>query len=78
MSQRIHNVDESITINLQVVVKINSFSNHEGFKGNQIQNAIEEFKDEISGELYHKLTNDYSQQEFLQSVDFVNFTVEKA
>lgn len=78
MSQRIHNVDESITINLQVVVKINSFSNHEGFKGNQIQNAIEEFKDEISGELYHKLTNDYYQQEFLQSVNFVNFTVEKA
>lgn len=78
MSQRIHNVDESITINLQVVVKINSFSNHEGFKGNQIQNAIEEFNDEISGELYHKLTNDYYQQEFLQSVDFVNFTVEKA
>ncbi len=75
MSQRSHSVDETILINLQVKVSLESFSNHDGFKDGQIERAVEEFKDEISNQLYYKLENTYYQQEFLQSVDFVQFDV---
>ena len=75
MSQRSKSVDETILINLQVKVNLESFSNHDGFKDDQIEKSIEEFKEEISNELYCKLENTYYQQEFLQSVDFVQFRV---
>lgn len=75
MSQRSRSVDETILINLQVKVSLESFSNHDGFKDGQIQKAIEEFKDEITNELYYKLENTYYQQEFLQTVDYVQFEV---
>ena len=75
MSQRSQSVDETILINLQVKVSLELFSNHDGFKNGQIQKAIDEFKDEITNELYYKLENTYYQQEFLQTVDYVQFEV---
>jgi hypothetical protein len=62
-------------INLQVKVNLEAFANHDGFKDGQIEKAIEEFKEEIVGELYYRLEKTYYQQEFLQSVDFVQFKV---
>lgn len=78
MSQRSKSVDKTFLINLQVKVSLNSFSNHDGFKEGQIEKAIEEFEDVISNELYYKIENEYSQHEFLQSVDFVDFEVERS
>jgi|688.fasta_scaffold529017_4 peptide subunit release factor RF-3 len=75
MSQRSKSVDETMLVNLQVKVNLESFSNHDGFKEGQLERAIEEFKDEISNQLYYKLENTYYQQEFLQSVDIVQFEV---
>jgi peptide subunit release factor RF-3 len=75
MSQRSKSVDETMLVNLQVKVNLESFSNHDGFKEGQLEKAIEEFKDEISNQLYYKLENTYYQQEFLQSVDIVQFEV---
>lgn len=75
MSQRSQSVDETILINLQVKVILESFSNHDGFRDCQIKKAIDEFKDEITNELYYKLENTYYQQEFLQNVDYVQFEV---
>jgi hypothetical protein len=41
MSQRSKSVDETMLINLQVKVNLESFSNHDGFKDGQIEKAIE-------------------------------------
>ena len=76
MSQRIKNVDEEILINLQVKVTLNSFSNHNGFNDKQIGQAKEEFKDKIMKHLTNKLVNEYQMEEFLYSVDFVNYEVD--
>jgi hypothetical protein len=76
MSQRIKNVDEEMTINLQLNVTLNSFSNHNGFKEGQIQQAKQEFKDEIMKHLTNKLADEYQMEEFLYSVDFVNYEVD--
>jgi len=76
MSQRIINVDEKMLINLQVKVKIDSFSNHDGFADGQVEQAIEEFKSEIAKELKNKLADCYQMQEFIYSVDFVNYEID--
>lgn len=76
MSQRTREIDESVLINLQVNVTLKSFSNHDGFTEDQVKNAIEEFKDEIAKELTNKIADDYQMQEFLYSVDFVNYEVD--
>jgi NADPH-dependent 7-cyano-7-deazaguanine reductase QueF len=76
MSQRIKNVKEDFVIELKLKVTINSFSNHNGFKEEQLKQAIEEFSEEIQKELEHKLAGEYYQQEFLESVDFVSYNVE--
>lgn len=76
MAQRIKNVDESMLIKLQVNVTLKSFSNHNGFNSKQIEQAKEEFKDEIMRHLLNKLTGDYQMEEFLYSVDFVNYEVD--
>ena len=73
MSQRSKNVNEEIIVELKFKVTINSFSNHNGFKEGQIEQAIEEFKEQIKKELEYKVNGDYSQQEFLESVDFVSY-----
>ncbi len=78
MSQRTQHVEEEIIIDLKVKVIIKSFSNHDGFKDGQIERAIEEFKDEIKAEIEYKINKEYYQQDFLQSVDFVNYEVKKA
>lgn len=75
MSQRIHSIEKDFTINIQVTVRLKHFSNHEGFKENQISNALEEFEDEISSHLKGKIQNEFY-EEFLQSVDYVNYEVE--
>lgn len=73
MSQRIKNVNEEIIVEMKFKVTINSFSNHNGFKEGQIEQAIEEFKEDIKKELEYKVNGIYQQQEFLQSVDFVSY-----
>lgn len=73
MSQRSKNVNQEIIIELKFKVTINSFSNHNGFKEGQIEQAIEEFKENIQKELEYKVNGEYQQQEFLQSVDFVSY-----
>ena len=73
MSQRSKNVNQEIIIELKFKVTINSFSNHNGFKEGQIEQAIEEFKENIQKELEYKINGEYQQQEFLQSVDFVSY-----
>ena len=73
MSQRSKNVNEEILVELKFKVTINSFSNHNGFKEGQIEQAIEEFKEQIKKELEYKVNGEYQQQEFLQSVDFVSY-----
>jgi hypothetical protein len=76
MSQRTENVDEEMLINLQVNVTLKSFSNHDGFSDKQVEKAKEEFKDEIMKHLTNKLADDYQMEEFLYSVDFVNYEVD--
>lgn len=76
MSQRRKNVDEEMLINLQVKVTLKSFSNHNGFREGQIQRAKEEFKDEIMKHLINKLSDEYQMDEFLYSVDFVNYEID--
>lgn len=76
MSQRTKNVDEEMLINLQVNVTLKSFSNHNGFNDKQIEQAKEEFKDEIMKHLTNKLSDEYQMEEFLYSVDFVNYEVD--
>jgi hypothetical protein len=73
MSQRSKNINEEIVVDLKFKVTINSFSNHNGFKDGQIQQAVEEFKEQIKKELEYKINGEYQQQEFLQSVDFVSY-----
>ena len=73
MSQRSKNVDKEIIVELKFKVTINSFSNHNGFKEGQIEQAIDEFKEQIKKELEYKINGEYQQQEFLQSVDFVSY-----
>ncbi len=76
MSQRSKNVNEEIIVDLKFKVTIKSFSNHNGFKEGQIEQAIEEFKENIKKELECKVNGEYQQQEFLQSVDFVYYEVD--
>tara|TARA_R110002012_G_C11520290_1_gene599374 strand:+ start:103 stop:345 length:243 start_codon:yes stop_codon:yes gene_type:complete len=76
MSQRIKNVDEEMLINLQVNVSLKSFYNHNGFYQGQIKHAKEEFKDEIMKHLTNKLSDIYRMEQFLYSVDFVNYEVD--
>jgi NADPH-dependent 7-cyano-7-deazaguanine reductase QueF len=76
MSQRSRNVNEEIIVELKFKVTINSFSNHNGFKEGQIEQAIQEFKENIKKELEYKVNGEYQQQEFLQSVDFVSYEVD--
>ena len=73
MSQRTQHVNEEIIVELKFKVNINSFSNHNGFKEGQIQKAIQEFKENIQKELEYKVNGEYSQQEFLETVDFVSY-----
>jgi len=73
MSQKTQHVNEEIIVELKFKVTINSFSNHNGFKEGQIEQAIKEFKENIQKELEHKVNGEYSQQGFLETVDFVSY-----
>jgi beta-lactamase class D len=76
MSQRSQGVNEEFTIELKFKVTISSFSNHDGFKQGQIERAIEEFKENIKKEIEYNVNGEYNQQEFLQTVDYVNYEVD--
>lgn len=73
MSQRSQSVNEEFTIELKLKVTINSFSNHDGFKQGQIERAVEEFKEKIKKEIEYIVNGEYYQQEFLDSVDYVQY-----
>ena len=75
MSQRTEIINEEIVIELKLKVTIDSFSNHNGFKANQIQDAIDEFKDKIQKITEYGLFGQYEQQEILETVDFVKYTI---
>ena len=45
MSQRTQSLEKEIKIDLSFKVTLKSFSNHNGFSENQIENAIEEVKE---------------------------------
>ena len=75
MSQRTQHVNKEIIVELKLKVTINDFSNHNGFSEKQIENAIEEFKEKIQKELEYKVDGKYYQEEFLNSVDFVNYEI---
>lgn len=76
MSQRTHNLEKEITIDMIFKVTLKSFSNHNGFSEKQIENAIEEFKEKIQKQIEYKSNGEYYQEEFLNSVDFVNYEVD--
>jgi hypothetical protein len=76
MSQQTHVVNDELIVNLQIKVSLKSFSNHDGFFDEQIETAITEFKEKIKLELESKLISEYQQQDFLNTVDFVNYEVE--
>lgn len=75
MSQKIKYIKEEIEIDLKLKITINSFSNHNGFSEKQIENAIEEFKEKIQKQIEYKVNGEYYQEEFLNSVDFVNYEI---
>jgi hypothetical protein len=77
MSQRTHVLNENVVVNLQLNVNLKSLSNHNGFTQTQIENAINEFKENIQNELYDKIENEYNSEEFVYAVDYVNYTVTK-
>lgn len=76
MSQRTQKLDVEIIVDMSFKVTINSFSNHDGFSEKQLENAIEEFKEEIKKQLEYKVNGVYYQQEFLNSVDFASYEVD--
>ena len=76
MSQRNKSVNEEMIVELKFKVTIKSFSNHNGFSEKQIEQAIQEFKENIQKELEYKVNGEYSQQEFLESVDLVYYEVD--
>lgn len=79
MSQRSSKTfDINLPLTLKLVVTDVSFSNHDGFKGEQLDRAIEEFKEEITSFLLGKVVNEFYSEEFLDSVDIVNFEVKSA
>ena len=76
MSQINKSVNEEMIVELKFKVTIKSFSNHNGFKEGQIEQAIQEFKENIQKELEYKVNGEYYQQEFLESVDLVYYKVD--
>lgn len=76
MSQRSSDkFDIDFPLTLKLVVSDVKFSNHEGFKGDQLDRAIEEFKEKIESYLIDRVEREFYSIEFLNSVDFVNFEV---
>lgn len=76
MSQRSSDkFDINLPVTLNLVVSDLQFSNHDGFKGKQLDNAIEEFKEKIKSYLIDRVEREFYSLEFLDSVDFVNFEV---
>ena len=56
-------------------VKLKQFSNHDGFKEGQIENAIEEFEEVVQAYLLELLVGEYYQDGLLQTVDYVNYEI---
>lgn len=65
----------NLNLNLDVIVSNVKFSNHNGFGENQVDQAIEEFKEKIQSYLTDRIIRDFYHIEFLDSVDFVSFDV---
>lgn len=77
MSQRSLEINKEIDINLHLTITLKSISNHDGFTNSQVNNAIEEFQEKIQNEILQKITKEYQQEEFLNTVDFVNYNIEE-
>ena len=75
MSQKRIKINEEIVLTMPLTIKIEEFSNHNGFTQKQIENAVEEFKQNILDEIENKICKDYYLEEFLQTVDFVNYEI---
>lgn len=75
MSQKRIKINEEIVLTMPLTIKIEGFSNHNGFTKKQIENAVEEFKQNILDEIENKICKDYYSEEFLKTVDFVNYEI---
>lgn len=77
MSQRTATIeDQEIVVMLELKVTLKSFSNHDGYTENQVDEAIDEFRTSVRKELEKKVVNEYQMEEFLYGVDFVDYEVE--
>lgn len=75
MSQQRIKINEEIVLTMPLTIKIEGFSNHNGFTQKQIENAVEEFKQNILDEIENKICKNYYSEEFLKTVDFVNYEI---
>ncbi len=75
MAQRYIDINEEINITLKLKVNLTKLSDYKHFGEEQKQNAIDEFKTNIGLHLKNKLIDNVSQDDFLQSIDFVNYEV---
>ncbi len=76
MSQRTEHLNEKINIALDLKVTLKRLSNHNGFFDGQVVKSTEEFKEVIKEDLIKKVCGEYSMEEILFSVDFVDYDVE--
>ena len=76
MSQRTEHLNEEINITLDLKVTLKRLSNHNGFSDGQVAKATEEFKEVIKQDLLKQVCDEYSMEEILFSVDFVDYDVE--
>lgn len=76
MSQRTEHLNEEINITLDLKVTLTRLSNHNGFSDGQVAKATEEFKEVIKQDLLKQVCDEYSMEEILFSVDFVDYDVE--
>lgn len=77
MSIRRQNIEtDSIIFNIRLKAKLTSVLNHNGVSEVQIKNVIEEFKERIEDEICSEIVREYRCVQFLESVDFVDYSVE--
>jgi len=75
MSQRKERIEKVTSISIKIDINLKSFSNHDGFINGQIERAKKEFEEKIKQHLIGKLADDYNMEDFLSSVDYVNYEV---
>ena len=75
MSLRSKLITQELPVTLELIVTLKSFTTHDGFREGQLQRAIEEFKEKIEEEILSKIVDNFQQQQFLFSSDFVEYEI---